>query len=951
MSTATITKAQAVEREFLSARANSNFSAFADLGRRYLKHNPGGAIFVNTALLEQAIAENDIASRKGKWTPAASLDDSPDHISISPRYDPDLLRTHVQSLEAVLSRGTQEQQEQAAFILARGAIRTTAPDTHQRVAHYLQNIQLPPTRVPTGYNLALAISGMVVKALVSEEAGDISGAIATYDAAIDLVLASPGSGNNSPELANWTEHAVYRGAFLKLRSGDHRAAIRTFRTLHKLSQNWGPNFRITRRISAYSQHAKALVALYVASDNNTSSDEFSPASLAVELAQVHVYWEEVLFDFTPFPKANEVNWRVPDLIERIVEERRMVGSGNDADKRSLVETIYRASQRTFQSPRIIRLLFLAQIDAGLYNEADVTLQTYWQAVQVNGKVASTELNEDNNDNGQAVLLTLEQRIRRDVESELEIAHVLVSGSRLYGHQLKNKSVDAQLFAERALDFLHKVPQTSDEAKVLQCDANKCKAAALALQVSEVHDPERRPELYAKAIAALEEASQIQPDDFEAHYLLALQLAEMREIARAIQSVKLSLSLNATHIPSWHLLTLLVSSQKDYARALEICAVGLKESEWDLPQTDLFTASHVDGDDYLSLRITQVQLLDQVHGPEAALEPQEALFALYTKVFATDPSSLGEGLYESQLIGQQQSRRRRQDTVDGSEFGTGTVGPGTLNRQRTSGSMLSIRSRRSSDAGPQSNGGMPTPSLFAIEASRPNYASSVSSIGSNGSKNRRSSLLLASSNNNNNGSYNTNGTINGNSGTMTSLLPTVTQRPTVKTQLRSRRANLVLSSLWLLSAATFRRLGRMEDSLKALEEAERVYPANPDLWYQLSLFHTVVAQKSSSPSSSSDTASMMALQKATALSSYHPQSLTRIGRTYYEAGSLEMAESTLEATTRSQGWNDAEAWYWLGKVYEDSGRLQRSRECLWYALELEGSRPIRAFGEAVPWFLD
>ena len=189
-------------------------------------------------------------------------------------------------------------------------------------------------------------------------------------------------------------------------------------------------------------------------------------------------------------------------------------------------------------------------------------------------------------------------------------------------------------------------------------------------------------MYAKAVESLERAIQILPESYDAHYLLALQLAEMRETSRAIASVKQSLALQTAHIPSWHLLTLLLSAQKNFTRALDVCAVGLKESEWDLPQTDLFSAAQIDGDEYLALRITQVQLLDRLYGPEATLEPQEALFALYTKVFATDPSTLDDGLDDIQSV------RRRDQSED-------LVSSLAAGRPRA-GSMLTVRSRRGSD---------------------------------------------------------------------------------------------------------------------------------------------------------------------------------------------------------------------------------------------------------------
>lgn len=115
---------------------------------------------------------------------------------------------------------------------------------------------------------------------------------------------------------------------------------------------------------------------------------------------------------------------------------------------------------------------MAQVDAGLYSEADVTLQAYWDRVQVDSQIK----------NDAAQTLTLDQRIRQDVESEIETATVLVAGSRLYSNHL-GKPARAQLFAERSLVVIQKAPQ-NEETQVLLHDANKYQAAALGLLASE-----------------------------------------------------------------------------------------------------------------------------------------------------------------------------------------------------------------------------------------------------------------------------------------------------------------------------------------------------------------------------------------------------------------------------------------------------------------------------------
>jgi hypothetical protein len=102
-------------------------------------------------------------------------------------------------------------------VLARAALATDALDRLQRVAHYLQNIQLPPAKIPMGYNFALVICGLTIKGMTLEEEGRTSEAIVSYDNVSLLVQSNPNE--RSDELNSWTEHALYRTSMLKLRQG------------------------------------------------------------------------------------------------------------------------------------------------------------------------------------------------------------------------------------------------------------------------------------------------------------------------------------------------------------------------------------------------------------------------------------------------------------------------------------------------------------------------------------------------------------------------------------------------------------------------------------------------------------------------------------------------------------------------------------------------------------
>jgi hypothetical protein len=52
------------------------------------------------------------------------------------------------------------------------------------------------------------------------------------------------------------------------------------------------------------------------------------------------------------------------------------------------------------------------------------------------------------------------------------------------------------------------------------------------------------------------------------------------------------------------------------------------------------------------------------------------------------------------------------------------------------------------------------------------------------------------------------------------------------------------------------------------------------------------------------------------------------------------------TKLGTGWNYSEAWFALARVYELGGQLEKSRECLWWCVELEESRAVRDWSEVV-----
>jgi len=144
---------------------------------------------------------------------------------------------------------------------------------------------------------------------------------------------------------------------------------------------------------------------------------------------------------------------------------------------------------------------------------------------------------------------------------------------------------------------------------------------------------------------------------------------------------------------------------------------------------------------------------------------------------------------------------------------------------------------------------------------------------------------------------------------------------------------ILSNLWLMSAATFRRWAKPDQSLVAIEEAEVLDPENADVWVQLGLYY-------SAQHPPNYPAALSAFTKALLLRSDYAPSLVHLAKVYLATDQVELAHSLLNQMTQDSGWDVSEAWFYLGKVCERQGRMERARECWRYALELEETRPAR-----------
>ncbi|KAI8869801.1 hypothetical protein GQ42DRAFT_24134 [Ramicandelaber brevisporus] len=151
-----------------------------------------------------------------------------------------------------------------------------------------------------------------------------------------------------------------------------------------------------------------------------------------------------------------------------------------------------------------------------------------------------------------------------------------------------------------------------------------------------------------------------------------------------------------------------------------------------------------------------------------------------------------------------------------------------------------------------------------------------------------------------------------------------------------RGSTVLAGLWLTSADAFRRLGKHNDARDAIAEAQRFSPESVEAWHQRGL----LALAAATPDSHSE--SIRHFESALALDSQYVTSQVQLAQIYFEQKRTAMADGLLQAVVKSRGWDLAEAWYLIGRIAVEAGEADKAKDALMYALQLEGTRPVRPY---------
>lgn len=435
-------------------------------------------------------------------------------------------------------------------------------------------------------------------------------------------------------------------------------------------------------------------------------------------------------------------------------------------------------------------------------------------------------------------------------------------------------------------------------------------------------PEVRASCHHEAIDSLTKAAELDPASWQTHYELATQQAQIKDVAAALNSIGRSLHLEPSHLPSWHLLSLLYSCRQfndTSPRALETIQTALSRFapdtnniptnlKYGLPvlswsERENYSRRYYEqAEAYLHIRMAQMALLEKMEGPDAVLKSYNELFAIYTKL----AQSLGMN-HQGEVVPSIRRASESSSTTTPSPSRSSSKlldpsqvpppppipedmnGDSTLKKRPRKKSMVFLDIRRLSHS---SSSQHESPSA----AQSPPPSSSTQSTTTAAARSRSSSIQ---DNDKKNDSFTA-------PFSHTPLFSppchTITHSSTQTTFIRTMRERWqkLLVQLWLMTASTFIRAGRLDEAGKAVSEAEQLGLVDSDVWQHIG---RIASQRHTTDPETA----LEAYHKALTLDPEHLGTHIDLASLYMSLNEWEVAQGLLERATKARGWDCAEAW--------------------------------------------
>lgn len=491
------------------------------------------------------------------------------------------------------------------------------------------------------------------------------------------------------------------------------------------------------------------------------------------------------------------------------------------------------------------------------------------------------------------------------------------------------------------------------------------------------DATRRPKRLADSRDHLRRAVSLDPSSSLNHYILSYHLLEQRQVPAALESAREAVRLDSNSKEAWHLLALCVSAEKDWRGALEVLETAIDLQ--DLPSEE--GAKGVDGPSDVSaaaltpeaaadrwdhptdetdrlaieveLRLTKSAVVEYLEGPAAGLAEQQEVLAYFTEGWAKiAPASKSAAPTTAKSDSTAQFNSNEKPV-------SGLAPPvaSSVPVSRTGSILGRRRSAKRRSNVPAAHAMSPIPPLHADESA--SMSTPPRSVAGESTAASVATVVSAPS-------------------------PPSSAAPPPSSESDPAAARL-LASVWLASAASFRRAGRLDEAQGAVAEAEALDLDNPAVWTQLALVWLARGDQGKARDALNRTMALderdVALSVITARMHLTPPpgaSEATSSAPSVDTGScddqrddemkasdrpaptwkrplptdwlvlqLPLAEAMLETVTAREAYDSPEAWFELSRCYHLTGRHAEERQCLVRALELERSRPVRVLGAALP----
>jgi tetratricopeptide (TPR) repeat protein len=305
-----------------------------------------------------------------------------------------------------------------------------------------------------------------------------------------------------------------------------------------------------------------------------------------------------------------------------MENWRLQGSDPN-DAKGLVQVLYRAAAKTFQSPRVMRHLMYALEASGNYVDAERSLFAYMLIVE-NEKKTLARI-------GNGSSLSTEQQVIQDIDSDQDTIRTMAAGVRLL--------VKFQNNGKKAMEVAATMEQSAKSWNINDPEilgavwhaigiANSLwsmqSAVPPLMRLITAIEAASRQTFQSTAITAYMTALSHTPNALETYYQLALQHSIQRNLEKSITALSHALRLKKSHVPSIHLLALVLTAVQDYEKALQTCHTVKFDQVNDLQLDDAVAL--------MEMQLTYLRIVEMVSGKDLALEVQKGVFTLYNRIF-------------------------------------------------------------------------------------------------------------------------------------------------------------------------------------------------------------------------------------------------------------------------------------------------------------------------------